>query len=154
MTEATDQTTSRLELVERLRTAMETKDKHAFVDQFADDGVYELPFALDGAPSRWEGIDTIRALLTADSPMSKLLDIQRVSVQAQPGVTPDVVTVEFTVEGKNASTGEAFSFLSSIGVIRVRDGKIVYYRDYPSSLRGAQVAGMLKPYAESLAARS
>ncbi|GLW72898.1 hypothetical protein Kpho02_51970 [Kitasatospora phosalacinea] len=31
------------------------------------------------------------------------------------------------------------------------DGKIKHYRDCPSVLPGAQVAGMLKPYAQSLA---
>ncbi|MFD7924310.1 nuclear transport factor 2 family protein [Streptomyces sp. NPDC059740] len=139
------------EIAERLRAAMESKDKHAFVDEFAEDGVYELPFALEGAPSRFEGLETIRPLLTRDNPMSQLLDIRKVSVDVHQSTDPDVMTVEFTVEGENSASGEPFSFPSSIGVVRVRDGKIVHYRDYPSSLRGAQCAGMLKQYAEMLA---
>ncbi|MFJ9775494.1 nuclear transport factor 2 family protein [Kitasatospora sp. NPDC101157] len=140
-----------VQVVERLRAAMEVKDRAAFVDEFAADGVYELPFSLADAPSRFEGIDAIRALLVRDSPMSNVMEFHRVSAQVHQSTDPETVTVEFTVEGKNTTSGEPFSFLSSVGVIRVVDGKIKHYRDYPSVLRGAQVAGMLKPYAESLA---
>jgi ketosteroid isomerase-like protein len=143
-------TATPLEIAERVRAAIETMDRQAFVDSFADDGVYELPFALAGATSRYEGIDAIRPLLMADSPMANLLDIQKVSVAAQQSTDPEVVTVEFTVEGKNGASGEPFSFLSSIGVFRVRGGKIVHYRDYPNAPRAAQVIGMLRQYAESL----
>ncbi|MFC8716689.1 nuclear transport factor 2 family protein [Kitasatospora sp. NPDC057198] len=139
------------QVVERLRTAMETKDRSAFVDEFAADGVYELPFSLAGAPSRFEGIDAVRALLVRDSPMSRAMEFDRVSARVLQSTDPETVTVEFTVDGRNSASGEPFSFLSSVGVIRVVDGKVKHYRDYPSVLRGAQVAGMLKPYARSLA---
>jgi ketosteroid isomerase-like protein len=41
---------------------------------------------------------------------------------------------------------------SSIGIIRVRDGKVVSYHDYTNILRGAQVAGVLPQFAASLTA--
>ncbi|MDH6121824.1 nuclear transport factor 2 family protein [Kitasatospora sp. GAS204B] len=152
MTEATNGSAATpVEVVERLRKAMEVKDRAAFVDEFAADGVYELPFSLAGAPSTYTGIDEVRALLVRDNPMSKVMEFNRVSAEVHQSTDPEVVTVEFTIDGKNNSSGESFTFLSSVGVIRVRDGKIVHYRDYPSMLRGAQVAGMLKPFAESLA---
>ena len=33
------------EIVERLRHALETRNNNEFIDQFADNGVFELPFA-------------------------------------------------------------------------------------------------------------
>lgn len=152
MTEATKQTTATArEVVERLRVAMETRNNDDFIDQFAEDGVYEAPFALGDTPSRFDGITEIRTHLGAENPMANLLEFHKVSVDVQQSIDPEVVTVEFRIEGKSLGTGELFAFPSSIGVIRVRDGKIAYYRDHANILRGAQLAGVLPQFAASLA---
>ena len=44
------------EIVEALRVALETRRYDEFAGLFADDGTYELPFALPGAPDRFSGI--------------------------------------------------------------------------------------------------
>jgi ketosteroid isomerase-like protein len=103
-----------------------------------------------GSPSRYEGIAAIREHLRTDNPMAKLLEFHKVSVVVHESTDPEVVTAEFTIEGTFLGTGEPFRFPSSIGVIRVRDGKIARYRDYPNILRGAQIAGMLPQFAASL----
>jgi ketosteroid isomerase-like protein len=151
VTEATKQTMATpREVVERLRVAMQTRNNDDFIDQFADDGVYETPFALADAPSRFEGIDEVRRHLGTDSPMAALLEFHEVSVVVHESNDPEIVTAEFTIAGKSVSTGEPFRFPSSIGVIRIREGKIVYYRDHANILRGAQIAGALSQFAASL----
>lgn len=83
--------------------------------------------------------------------MATLLEFHKVSVVVHQSTDPEVVTAEFTIEGKSVSTGEPFKFPSSIGVIRVRGGKIAHYRDHASILRGAQIAGVLPQFGASLA---
>ena len=48
-------------------------------------------------------------------------------------------------------TGEPFQLTSTIGVLRVRDGQITHWRDYPNFLGGAEAAGALPRLAEMLA---
>jgi ketosteroid isomerase-like protein len=151
VTEANDKTVATTcEVIEVLRQAMETDETERFIAQFAEDAVYETPFVLDGQPSRLEGLETISKVLGADNPMKNLLEFQKVSVQVYPGANPELATAQFTIEGKVVASGDSFVLPSSVGIIRVRHGKIVHYTDYTNILRGAQIAGVLKQFAESL----
>jgi len=152
VTEATDKARAGTsKVIEGLREAMDTGNTQAFIDHFAEDGVYESPFALAGQPSRWEGFAAISEHLGGENPTKKLLEFTKVTVKVNLGHDPEVATAQFTIEGKVRATGEHFTLPSSIGVIRVRDGKIVHYQDYTNILRGAQIAGVLAQFAASLA---
>ncbi|WP_051385693.1 nuclear transport factor 2 family protein [Actinokineospora inagensis] len=152
MTEVSDQTATTAEVVERLRAAMESGQPQDFIAQFAEDAVYETPFELAGRPSRWEGFQAVSEHLGAENPTKQLLEFNRVTVETHLGADPEVVTAQFTIAGKVLASGEQFVLPSSIGIIQVRDGKIVRYQDYTNTLRGAQLAGVLKHFAASLAA--
>jgi ketosteroid isomerase-like protein len=147
----TDSAAAVRQVIERLREAMETGRHEEFVAQFAPDGVYETPFALAGAPSRWEGFDAVREHLLGVSSARSVLDFTSVEAIVHPGADPAEAVVRFVITGKVISTGEAFVLPSSVGIIRVRDGKIVSYLDYPNVLRGAQLTGNLQRLTASLA---
>jgi hypothetical protein len=103
-------------------------DMDAFVDLFAEDGVIEMPFAVDGVPNRLAGRDAIREFSgrASDLPM-RITDLR--TVAAHETLDPEVVVVEIVTVGEVRATGTTFE-VSCIQVFRIRDGKIVLFRDY------------------------
>lgn len=128
-------------------------DSSKFWDLFAPDGVYELPFAPPGMPARLEGKPAIKeGMATHAANARRMLDIQGAEMTIHELADPEVVVVEFEAYGTAVQTGDKFRFPSSIGVIRVRDGNIVSYRDYPNVIGGAAAAGTLPQLAAALTA--
>lgn len=113
---------------------------------FAEDAVYETPFALPGRPRRHEGRAAIFAHFAerrADALSAAMgtLDVQANTATVYESLDPEVVTFEFELSGVSKTTGEPFRFTSTIGVLTVRDGKIVHWRDYPNFLGAAEASG-------------
>ncbi|MET7336571.1 nuclear transport factor 2 family protein [Nonomuraea sp. NPDC005650] len=139
-------------VVEQLRQALASRSADAFTDVFADDAVYELRFGLPGQPRRFEGVQTIREHMkqaTAGG-IAQLLSFDEVRATVYETTDPEVVVVEFEPEG-SVRGGAAFRFASSLGVIRVRDGAVVSYLDYPNAVGAAEAVGMLPELAAMLA---
>jgi ketosteroid isomerase-like protein len=151
MPDHTSAVASPQDIAERIRASLIGKDANAGL--YADDAVYETPFALPGAVRRIEGRDAIEAHMAARAGdgMSSMLDIQHADAVIHTTADPEVVVLETEVHGVNAGTGEPFRFASSIGVLRVRQGKIVSWRDYPNFLGGAEAAGALPQLGAMLA---
>ncbi|WP_327111686.1 nuclear transport factor 2 family protein [Nocardia sp. NBC_01730] len=57
---ATESVESSRELVEKLFGRLRHRDADAFVELFAPDGVFEIPFVVPGIPARLDGRDAIR----------------------------------------------------------------------------------------------
>ncbi|MFI9161990.1 nuclear transport factor 2 family protein [Kitasatospora aureofaciens] len=114
-------------------------------DVFAADAVYVPRFALPGAPQSVQGKDAILQYFAAaaKNPASGVLRIQELDPVYCRGKDPEIVVVELTVKGVNTGTGKPFSFNSSIGVLRVRAGRIVEWHDYSNTIGGSAAAGML-----------
>lgn len=141
-------------IAERIRKGVEDvadRGTGALDDLFAEDAVYELPFAPPGHPRRVKGGEEIVAHLTAASERALGLGIKKVHSVVHECADPDVGILELQVEGESTATGESFRFDSSIGVIRIRDGRIVSWRDYPNVIGGAAVSGTLPQLAAMLA---
>ena len=140
------------EIVEAIRSAFESRRYDAFVDLFAGDGTYELPFALPPSPQSYAGVAQIRGRFeaVATSPVGRLLKIQTLSATVHAGDDPAVTVVEFTAVGTQRESGAAFSVVTSIAVIRCEAGRVVQYRDYPNTLGIAAAAGVLQQFAASL----
>ncbi|RKR80737.1 hypothetical protein BDD43_0870 [Mucilaginibacter gracilis] len=141
------------EVVEKLRVALETRNYESYVDCFAEDGVLELPFAVQNSPSRFEGIDNIRERFGEKSQLhsvNKLFELYKVNAVAHQRIDPNTVIVEFDIAGKNIATGDVFSLSSSIAVIRFKEGKIVNHRDYPNTMGLSGAIGLLPQLAASL----
>lgn len=115
------------QVLDRRRELLLNHDTDGFADLFAPEAVIEIPFAGQGMPSRLEGQQAIRdfSRRAAASPL-RISDLQEVAVY-QTG-DPEVVIVELVAAGITA-TGRTFT-TTSIQVFRIRDGKILLFRDY------------------------
>ena len=140
------------EIVEQLRLALEARNFSGFVDLFADDAVFEVPFGLKENQKHLQGIDVIKAhfAVIAQNPSTKLLELHKVSATQHLGNDTNEVTVEFRIHGRSVSTGELFEMPSSVAIIRCNEGKVVHYKDFPNTVGYAQIAGVLPQLAASL----
>lgn len=137
----TDQTASRTprEVAEQVRLMVEGTHGIVFADLFAVDGVLEYPFPVPGMPERLEGRDAIRGFHDADG-VRGLLEMDEVTMELHETTDPEVVVVEIEHHGTSHATNAPYR-VTAVGVIRVRDGEIVSYRDYMNPLRLSQVIG-------------
>ncbi|MBO2460014.1 nuclear transport factor 2 family protein [Actinomadura violacea] len=117
-----------LEVLERRREVLLARDMDAFADLFAADGVIEMPFGGPGMPARLEGREEIRAF-SAKVDLSAL-EISDLRVRDVHRTTdPEVVILELTTVGRVVATGEPLE-VPCIQVFRIRDGRILLFRDY------------------------
>jgi ketosteroid isomerase-like protein len=124
------------ELVERALDLLLRHDMAAFAGLWAEDGVLEFPFAQPGSPQRIEGRLAVQEYLR-DYP--DLLDVREIPERAVHRTEdPEVVVVEFTVDGAVVATGKPYT-MRYIAVITVRDGEIRHYRDYWSPAAAAEI---------------
>ncbi len=110
-----------------LRDAL-SGDTEAYADLFAPEAVIEWPFAGGGMPPRLEGQQAVREFTrrVAASPW-RISDLEETAVHHTSD--PEVVIVELVAKGTVGSTGGAFT-TTSIQVFRIREGKILLFRDY------------------------
>lgn len=129
-------------IVETIRNAFQTRDFGPFVDLFAEDGVYETPFAVEN--KRIEGIAAIRAHFAkmTESPINKSLKIEKVSAESIPAGDGTTVFVSFEISGKRIADGQSFDFPSSVAVLYTDGDKISRYRDYPNVAGIRQAAAL------------
>lgn len=110
-------------------------DMDAYADLWAEDGVFELPFAPSDQTAHIRGREALRAYLAG---YTDLLDVHAVDdVRMHEGRDRDHVVVEFEVTGVAAPTGRPYR-LRYVAVVRTRDGEIVRYRDYWSPQAAAE----------------
>jgi hypothetical protein len=116
------------QVLERRRELLLKNDLDGFVGLFAPDGAIELPFADANLPARLDGQQAIRefSMRAAASPL-RIDDLDAVAVHQTSD--PEVVIVELVARGTVTTTGRTFA-TRSIQVFRIRDGKILLFRDY------------------------
>ncbi|HWD83946.1 MAG TPA: nuclear transport factor 2 family protein [Kribbella sp.] len=116
------------EVLDLRRRHLIARDFESFADLFAEDGVIELPFAVNGLPARLEGREAIRdfSLETKDRPI-EILDLQ--TVQLHQTTDPEVVVLELITKARHTITGKPFE-AACIQVFRIQNGKIKLFRDY------------------------
>lgn len=135
------------ELVDRAMRLLLAKDMDGFADLWAVDGVMEFPFAPPGHP-RPEGREAVREHLR-DYPDQ--VDLKAITyLRVHQTADPDVVIVEFQVDGVAVKTGRPYP-MRYISVITTRDGEIVCYRDYWNPLAVASALGGLAEMAAAFA---
>ena len=129
-------------LVETIRNAFQTREFGPFVELFAENGVYETPFAFEN--NKVEGIDPIRrhfAKMT-ESIINKSLKIEKVTANSVPGADGTSVFVAFYISGKKVADDSPFDFPSSVAMLHTQDGKIIRYEDYPNVAGIRKAAGL------------
>lgn len=139
-------------LLESVRSSLESRQYTTFVELFAEEGVYELPFAPLGAKAIYSGIESIRErfLEIANSPLNRLYDLQEVKPKSSIIMGGSGAVAELSIEGNLRSTGAKVAVSSSVAIIEIVGGKISRYRDYPNSIGIAQALGVLPEFLASL----
>lgn len=140
------------EVTEAMVASLERIDMNGFVDLFAVDAVFEYPFGWPGAPSRFTDREELREhLVDTRRDARSRLRIDVLHAVLHDTTDPEVVVVELEVEGTR-DTGEKVRFASGIGVVTVRGGEVVRYRDYTNPVGAARALGRLSELAAALGA--
>jgi uncharacterized protein len=108
----------------------------------AEDAVIESPFAPPGRPRRFEGRDTFVAYAKAGRAALPVRFEECRDVVVHETADPEVVVVEYVLGGTVTTTNHRAS-APFIGVLRVRDGRIVHWREYQDALAIAHALGQL-----------
>jgi uncharacterized protein (TIGR02246 family) len=117
-----------LDVLERRREVLLARDMEAFADLFAPDAVIEMPFGAAGLPTRLSGQEEIRAFSTARArALVEMIDLRTTAVHQT--LDPEVVIMELRSVVRVVATGETFE-APCIQVFRIRDGRILLFRDY------------------------
>ena len=125
------------QVLERRREVVMNLDAEGFADLFAADGVIEMPFAGPDLPARIDGQQAIRDYSRRITTAAlRIDDLDTVAVHHTDD--PEVLIVELVARVTVATTGHAIT-ARSIQIFRIRDGKILLFRDYanPSALAEA-----------------
>jgi uncharacterized protein len=105
-------------------------DADGFADLFALDAVIEVPFAgPPGMPVRLQGREAIREY--SRQVMASPLRLEDFEVaELYQTLDPEVVIVEMRTKGTVTTTGRSFT-ATSIQVLRIREGHIALFLDFP-----------------------
>jgi ketosteroid isomerase-like protein len=120
-------------------TVSGTRDQMA--DLYAPDVVIEIPFAPDGIPAVTNGRETMRARMNAAASHFTFDSVSDVTLHET--ADPEVIIAEYRIHGHLGSSGKPFS-LTFVMVSRVRDGLIVWSRDYGNPLETARLVEEMK----------
>jgi uncharacterized protein len=99
----------------------------------ADDAVIEVPFAPPGRPSRFEGRASFLAFAGPERDNFPVRFEEVRDVVIHDTADPEVIVVEYELAGVVTTNGRRAS-APFIGVLRVRGGKIVLWREYQNAL--------------------
>lgn len=103
------------------------KNMEGWLDTFADDAVFELPFAPADYPRKLEGRAAIAEYVKDYTKHIDLTGFPELTVHQ--ALDPAVIVVEALAEGRVIATGNPYQ-VSYVWVITVKNGKIVRQRDY------------------------
>jgi ketosteroid isomerase-like protein len=117
-------------------------------DLLADDVVIEAPFAPPGRPRRFQGRAEFLAFAAPERAAFPARFDEVRDVVIHDTADPEVIVVEYELAGTLTTTGRRAA-APFIGVLRVRDGKIVHWREYQNT---PAIAGALGRLPELLAA--
>lgn len=130
------------EVAELVRRMVEGAEGIVFADLFAADGVLEYPFHVPGMPLTLVGREAIREFFAARAELRGLFDLAEVTSVVHETADPEVVVVEIEHHGHSHVTDAPYR-MRALGILRVRAGEIVYYRDYLNPLSLAELTGRI-----------
>jgi ketosteroid isomerase-like protein len=115
------------EVLDRLIDGVTGKEWDELPDLYAEDTVVEHPFAIPPQPKRLEGREALRRHFAAGP--RQPLDLRARNIVVHDTADPEVIVGEFDYDVHVTTTGRSFT-VANILVVQVRDGQIVYSRDY------------------------
>src|SRR5437588_12600012 len=113
-------------------TFIDTNKRDQHLDQWAEDGVKELPFAVV-EETRWEGIDQIRRNSEQNAVRRAGGDASRLDVRVYEGADPNVFWVTNRCSDRKTFNGVPYP-QRYVHQLVLRDGKIAAYREFFHSL--------------------
>jgi uncharacterized protein len=117
------------DVLTRRRHLILNGDADGFADLFAPDGVIEFSFhGPPGTPVRLEGREAIRAYSRRVMASGLRLEGYEVA-ELYHAQDPEVVIVEMRAKATVTTTGRSIT-ATSIQVLRIREGRIVLFRDF------------------------
>jgi ketosteroid isomerase-like protein len=139
------------ETVDRFLKAVVSPAPGDMADCYADQVVIEMPFAY--LPALASGrLETTREALrqrfAAGAASRRYTGLRDVRIHET--ADPDVLVIEYTLEGTRLSDGEPFT-MTFVMVLTFRDGLIAHSRDYTDPVAGARALGRLPELAAMLA---
>ena len=127
--------------IERFLAAAVSPTPGDMADCYAERFVIEMPFAAGLAPERTETTrEELRTRVTAGLAARRYT--RAVDVRIHETADPEVVVVEYRLEGRKVADDSPFS-LAFVMVVTVRDGLIVHSRDYSNPIDGARLLGRI-----------
>jgi ketosteroid isomerase-like protein len=127
--------------IERFLAAAVSLTPGDMADCYAERFVIEMPFATGLAPERMETTrEELRARVTAGLAARRYT--RATDVRIHETADPEVVVVEYRLEGRKGADASPFS-LAFVMVVTVRDGLIVHSRDYSNPIDGARLLGRI-----------
>lgn len=131
------------ELLDRiLDLTITLADAPSAVDLYAEDCVHEIPFAPPGRPTRIEGREALRAVMSTQGGERSPVTYDRFDrLTVWEDTERGAVIAEYEVVGTVRATGAEFRFPQLL-VLRARDGRIVETRGY---FDPAQLTQLLAP---------
>jgi uncharacterized protein len=125
--------------VERFLAAAVSPAPGDRADCYAERFVIEMPFAAGLAPGRTESTrEEIRARFAAGAAVRRYTAVR--DLRLHQTTDPDVVVVEYTLDGTRVADGGRFS-LAFVMVLTFRDDRIVHARDYSDPVAGFRALG-------------
>jgi uncharacterized protein len=138
------------ETVERFLGAAVSPAPGDMADCYADQVVIEMPFASSLGQQRLETTrEEIRARFAAGAASRRYTGTRGVRIHET--ADPDVLVVEYSLDGTRLSDGESFT-MTFVLVLTFRDGLIAHSRDYTDPIAGARALGRLPELAATLKA--
>lgn len=116
----------------KLHECVKRYDADGQADMFAEEGVWEFPFATGNIPKKIEGREKIRTFGKTGMEASKKAGRRIVgyhSVAIHETQDPNTIIAEFELDGEIASQGILYR-IPYIQLLKVENGQIVLLRDY------------------------
>ena len=126
------------EVIDRFLRLTADGPNENMADLFAEDAAFEMPYLPPGAPLPAQGREAFRAHLKSGKEMQKFDSVQNVNIYET--IDPQVVVAEYRLHGSIIPAGSRFAF-DLVMIARVRDGLIVWSRNYANPLAGAIAFG-------------
>ncbi|GAB3960521.1 nuclear transport factor 2 family protein [Actinoallomurus acanthiterrae] len=131
--------TGPLQVFERFRGRVLAGEWGVWTDR-SDDITIELPCALPGRPRRFHGGAEFAAHTEASRAALPVRFEEFRDVVVHETTDPEVIVVEYTMAGTVTTTGRSAS-APFVLVLRVRDGRVLLWREYQNVLAIAEALG-------------
>jgi ketosteroid isomerase-like protein len=115
---------------------------------WSPDVVVELPFARPGRPRRFVGATTFRDATRASREALPVVFEHFRTTAVHETADPEVTVLEYELGGTVLTTGKQAS-AAFVVVLRVRDGRVVLWREYQDMLAIADALGGLPTPSET-----